>query len=100
MTTRLREVGLRVALGASRWDIVRLVLTRGLVMAGGGLLLGLIGSIAAAQLLRGFLFQITPADPLAVLGSAALMTLAAVAACYIPARRVVAADPVTVLRTE
>jgi predicted permease len=100
MTARLREVGLRIALGASRWDIVRLVLTRGLVMAGGGLLIGFIGSIGAAQLLRRFLFQVTPADPLALVGAAVLMTLAALAACYLPARRVVSADPVTVLRTE
>ncbi len=100
MTSRLREVGLRMALGASRWDIVRLVLTRGLLMAGGGLLVGLIGSIGSAQLLRRFLFQIAPADPLALIGSAVLMTLAALAACYFPARRVVASDPVTVLRTE
>ena len=100
MTARLREIGLRMALGASRWDIVRLVLTRGLAMTGGGLLLGFIGSIGAAQLLRRFLFQVTPADPLALVGSAVLMTLAALAACYLPARRVVSADPVTVLRTE
>jgi predicted permease len=100
MTARLREVGLRIALGASRWDIVRMVLSRGLVMASSGLLIGFVGSIGAAQLLRRFLFQVTPADPLALVGSAALMTLAALAACYVPARRVVAADPITVLRTE
>ncbi len=59
-----------MALGASRWDIVRLVLDRGLVMAGVGLLVGLAGSLGAAQLLRSFLFQITPADPLALVGAA------------------------------
>jgi putative ABC transport system permease protein len=100
MTARLREIGLRMALGASRWDIVRLVLTRGLVMAGGGLLIGFVGSLGAAQLLRRFLFQVTPADPLALVGAAVLMTLATLAACYLPARRVVSADLVTVLRTE
>jgi predicted lysophospholipase L1 biosynthesis ABC-type transport system permease subunit len=100
MTTRLREVGLRMALGASRWDIVRMVLTRGLLLASGGLLIGFAGSIATAQLLRRFLFQVTPADPLALVGAAALMILAALAACYLPARRVVASDPLAVLRTE
>ena len=62
--------------------------------------IGFIGSLGAAQLLRRFLFQVTPADPLALVGAAVLMTLAALAACYLPARRVVSADPVTVLRTE
>ena len=100
MTSRLREVGLRVALGASRADIVRLVLLRGFAMAGLGLAIGLAGSLGAAQLLRTFLFQITPADPLAMIGAASLMTLAALAACYIPARRAASADPITVLRTE
>ena len=100
MTSRLREVGLRVALGASRWDIVRLVLSRGIAMAGVGLVIGVAGSLGAAQLIRGFLFQITPADPFAIAMSVAIMMLAALAACYLPARRAAAADPVTVLRTE
>ena len=100
MTTRLREVGLRVALGASRWDILRLVFGRGLAMAGVGLIVGMAGSIGAARLLRSFLFQITPADPLTLGAAGALMALAALSACYLPARRAAAADPITVLRTE
>jgi len=100
MTTRLREVGLRVALGASRWDIVRLVFGRGLAMAGVGLVIGLAGSIGTAQLLRSFLFQITPADPLTLGAAGVLMALAALAACYLPARRAASADPITVLRSE
>lgn len=100
MTARLREVGVRVALGASRWDIVRLVIARGLVMAGIGVVIGLAGSLGAARLLRSFLFQITPADPVALAAAVSLMTLAAVAACYLPARRAASADPVEMLRTE
>jgi putative ABC transport system permease protein len=100
MTTRLREVGLRVALGASRWDIVRLVLRRGLGMALAGLAIGTAGSLGVGQLLRGFLFEITPADPLALGGACLLMTLAALTACYLPARRAAASDPLTVLRME
>ncbi len=100
MTTRLRELGLRVVLGASRWDIVRLVLIRGLAMTSAGLAIGLAASLGAAQLLRSFLFQITPADPVAIGAAAAVMTLAALAACYLPARRAASADPVTVLRAE
>jgi putative ABC transport system permease protein len=100
MTTRLREVGLRVALGASRWDIVRLVFGRGLAMAGVGLFLGLAGSMGAAQLLRSFLFQITPADPVTLGAAGAMMAIAALAACYLPARRAASADPISVLRSE
>jgi len=100
MTARLREVGLRVALGASRWDILRLVFGRGLAMASFGLIAGVAGSVGAAQLLRSFLFQIAPADPLTLGAASALMIVAALAACYFPARRAAAADPITVLRME
>jgi putative ABC transport system permease protein len=100
MTARLREVGLRVALGASRADILRLVFQRGGRMAALGLVVGLAGALGSAQLIRSFLFQITPADPLTIAGATVLLSLAALAACYLPARRAAAADPVTVLRTE
>jgi putative ABC transport system permease protein len=99
-TARLREVGVRVALGASGWDIVRWVVGRGLTMAGVGLAVGLAGSLGAAQLLRSFLFQIAPIDPAAFAAGSAMMLLAATAACYLPARRAAQADPVTVLRTD
>ena len=100
MTARLREVGLRVALGASRWDIVRLVVGRGLVMTATGLVIGLAAALGAGRLLRSFLFGITPTDPLALTASAGLMMVAAVTACYLPARRAAQADPATALRTE
>jgi len=100
MTARLREVGLRVALGASRADILRLVFQRGGRMAALGLVVGLAGALGSAQLIRGFLFQITPADPMTIAGASVLLSLAALAACYVPARRAAAADPVSVLRTE
>jgi putative ABC transport system permease protein len=99
-TTRLREIGVRVALGASGWDIVRWVLGRGLTMAGLGLAVGLGASLGAAQLLRSFLFQIAPVDPAAFAAGSGMMLLAALAACYLPARRAAKADPITVLRTE
>jgi putative ABC transport system permease protein len=99
-TARLREVGVRVALGASGWDIVRWVLGRGLTMAGVGLAVGLAGSLGAAQLLRSFLFQIAPIDPAAFAAASATMIVAAIAACYVPARRAAQADPITVLRTD
>jgi putative ABC transport system permease protein len=100
MTTRLREVGLRVALGASRWDIVRLVVGRGLVLTFGGLLLGLAGALGVGGLLRNFLFGITPVDPTALGASMMVMAVAALAACYVPARRAAGADPISILRAE
>jgi putative ABC transport system permease protein len=99
-SARLRELGVRVALGASRRDIVRLVLGRGLAMSSIGLVIGAAGAVGAAQLLRSFLFQITPADPVAIAVSVGVMTVAAIAASYLPARRAAAADPIVVLRSE
>jgi ABC-type antimicrobial peptide transport system permease subunit len=100
MSARLREVGLRVALGASRGDILRLVLGRGLTMTAIGLAVGLLASVATGRLLRSFLFGVTPVDPVALTGSAAIMMLAAMMACYLPARRAAGADPISVLRVE
>lgn len=100
VNARLREVGLRVALGASRADIIKLVIGRGLTMAAVGLALGLAGTLASARLLQQFLFQVGPGDPLAITASALLLLLAAAVACYLPARRAATADAVTMLRTE
>ena len=100
MTTRLREVGLRVALGASRWDIIQLVVGRGLLLTTAGLVIGLAGALGVGRLLQGFLFGITATDPVAVGASAGFMLLAALIACYLPARRAAGADPITVLRVE
>jgi len=100
MSARQREVGLRVALGASRSDIIQLVVGRGLVLTTAGLIIGVSGALGAGRMLQSFLFGITPADPLAVGASAAFMWFAALIACYLPARRAAGADPVTVLRGE
>jgi putative ABC transport system permease protein len=100
MTTRLREVGLRVALGATHADIVRLVVGRGLLLCAVGLVIGLAAALGAAQLLRGVLFGVTPLDPAALTASAAIMMTAGLAACYLPARRAAGADPIAMLRIE
>jgi putative ABC transport system permease protein len=100
MSTRVRELGLRMALGASRSQIVRMVVGRGLAMAGLGVIIGVLGSLGVARLLRAFLFGVTPADPAVVAGAVALMTLAAATACYLPARRAAGADPIAVLRMD
>lgn len=95
-----REIGVRLALGARGADIVRLLLARGLAIAAVGVIVGLVVAAGGARLLRGFLFSVAPTDPLAMGGAAALMLLVAAVACYLPARRAAAADPVEVLRME
>ncbi|MBY0494375.1 MAG: hypothetical protein K2Y23_09170 [Cyanobacteria bacterium] len=81
-----REIGVRMALGAAWLDILRLVV-RGLIVSAVGVAAGLVGVIGGARLLRGFLFSVTPTDPVAIGGAAVLMLSIAAVACYIPARR-------------
>ena len=95
-----REIGVRLALGARWADIVRLLLARGLAVAAAGIAIGLVGVAGGARLLRGFLFSVAPTDPVALGSAAALMLVVAAIACYLPARRAAAADPVEVLRAE
>lgn len=95
-----REIGVRLALGARWMDIVRLIIVRGLGMAVAGIVVGLAGVIGGARLLRGFLFSVTPTDPLALAGASALMLAVAAAACYVPARRAAQSNPVEILRVE
>jgi putative ABC transport system permease protein len=100
MTTRLREVGLRVALGASRHDIISLVIARGVMMTAAGLAAGMAGALGVGRLLASFLFGITSTDPVALVASATLMLGAALLACYLPAQRAAETDPIALLRTE
>ncbi len=95
-----REIGLRMALGAAWLDILQLVVKRGLVVSAVGVAVGLAGVLGGARLLRGFLFSVTPNDPVAIGGAALLMLTIAAVACYIPARRAASEDPVQALRVE
>jgi putative ABC transport system permease protein len=95
-----REIGVRVALGASWTDIVRLVVSRGLLVSGVGVAAGLAGAVGGARLLSRFLFSVVPTDPVAIGGAATLMFAISAVACYLPARRAANADPVDVLRME
>jgi len=95
---RVREMSVRMALGAEPGDILRLVLGQGLLPALGGVVLGIGGSLALSGLLRGMLFEVTRDDPLTYAGVAALVLVTSVLACYLPARRATTADPVEVLR--
>jgi ABC-type antimicrobial peptide transport system permease subunit len=97
---RTQEIGVRMALGAPRSRVLTLMLGMGARLVLVGLLVGIPASIAAARLLRSQLFGVTTADPLAYVTIAALLTVVAMIACYLPARRAAAVDPMVALRQE
>jgi putative ABC transport system permease protein len=97
---RTREIGIRVALGAQRGNVLQLVLGQGIRLTVIGAIVGVLGSLALARLLKSELFSIKPTDPLTLIGAAALMLLVAVVACYLPARRATRVDPLVALRHE
>lgn len=97
---RVQEMAIRMALGAQRGGIMKLVLRSGLLLAGIGCVIGLAGAAAASSLLRSFLFDVSPWDPLTMAGAAAVVLVLALAASAIPARRAASVDPMKALRGE
>lgn len=97
---RTREFGVRMALGADRRDIARLVLGDGLKLAGVGVIVGIVVALPLTRLLRALLFGVTTTDPLTFLFVSLALVFVAVAACYVPASRAVKSDPVTSLRVD
>lgn len=97
---RSKEIGVRMALGADRSDLVRMVVDRGLRLSGAGLLLGLLGALALTRLIRGLLFGVSPTDPMALVGVSLLLAGVAVVASWLPSRLAVRVDPMMVLREE
>jgi putative ABC transport system permease protein len=100
VTRRTQEIGIRMAIGAQRSDILRLVIGEGARMAGLGIAIGIVASLAVTRLVSSLLFGIRANDPLTFAGVAVLLSLVALAAAYIPARRAMRVDPVTALRYE
>jgi putative ABC transport system permease protein len=97
---RLREIGLRFALGAQRADIRVLIVGHGLRLLGLGLAIGAAGALVSSRVLRSVLFEINPLDPTIYLGVGLLLGLAALLAAWLPARRASQVDPVVLLHTE
>ncbi len=93
-----RELGLRMALGAEASNVWRLVMSRGLRLTAGGVLLGAVAALGLTRLLGNYLFKVSPRDPLAFGAAFAVMTIAALAACFLPAWRATRTDPARVLR--
>jgi putative ABC transport system permease protein len=100
VTQRSREIGLRIALGATSSNVTRLVVGHGIALTAAGLLLGLLGSWAATRALKNLLYGVSTTDPVTFSAVAALLLLIALAACWIPARRAASLDPIVVLREE
>ncbi|MGD8328228.1 MAG: ABC transporter permease, partial [Acidobacteriota bacterium] len=100
VTQRTREIGVRMALGADRGKVVRMVVRQGLKLTAVGLVLGLLGSWGVTRVIAGLLFGVSPTDPLTFGGIFAVLAAVAVAASYLPARRATRVDPVTALREQ
>ena len=100
VSQRTREIGIRMALGASSHGILKLVLGYGVVLTLMGVVVGIAGSFALTGVLRGILFETSATDPVVFIGVSVLLSLVSLASCYAPARRAVKVEPVTALRYE
>ncbi len=100
VTQRSQEIGVRLALGANRRDVLSLVMSRGLVQIGVGLALGLTGAAMLTRVLSALLVDVSATDPLTFAAISALLLVAGLCACIVPAHRALRVDPVTALRYE
>lgn len=100
VSEQIHEIGIRLALGAQNWSILRMVLRQGLGLTLAGAAVGLVCALIVSRLMAGLLYGVRPTDPLTFAGVALLLIGVAVLACYIPARRAIRVDPMVILRCE
>src|SRR5262245_30197259 len=100
VTQRRREIGLRIALGATTFNILKLILKQGMMLTSIGILFGLGASFALTRVLKGLLYEVKATDPATFFGVALLFFAVALLACYIPAKRATRVDPMIILRHE
>jgi putative ABC transport system permease protein len=96
---RTREIGIRMALGAEKGRVLRMVLNQGLALVALGLVIGGAGALALTRLMSGLLFEVTPSDPITFAGVSLVLIGVAVAACLAPARRATTIQPIIALKS-
>jgi putative ABC transport system permease protein len=100
VSQRRQEIGVRLALGAERRDVLRLVVGQGIKLAGIGIALGVVGALGVTQFIKTLLYNVTPSDPISFSVVALFLSVVAVVASYVPARRAMAVDPIIALRND
>jgi putative ABC transport system permease protein len=100
VSQRTQEIGVRMALGASRQNVFKLIVTHGARLAAAGILLGVIGAAGVTRVVTSLLYNVSATDPISFLATAAFLAVVAILASYLPARRATSVDPMIALRAE